>query len=387
MEVSYNVLVGDVRTQLAEIADNTVQCVVTSPPYWGLRDYGNDGQIGLEQTPDEFISELVFVFREVWRVLSDEGTLWLNIGDSYSSHKDCKSTAQTLAMGGASEAATVIDKGKSVSRNSKVLKSVGLKNKELVGIPWMLAFALRADGWYLRQEIIWAKPNPMPESVKDRCTKSHEQIFLLTKSSRYFFDSDAIAEPAQNWGTRDRSEMRNSTEDPLLKHHGLEGKEDEENPTRNKRSVWTVPTRPFKAAHFATFPPELIRPMILAGTSEFGKCDQCGNQFVRVIETGTIAERQTRDSTIGVIPGRDSVTRLNSVNMETLPKKHVGWEPSCECVEAKAVPCLVLDPFAGAGTTLFVANEEGRNAIGVELNDEYVKIIHARMNKLPQKLF
>lgn len=383
MEVSYNVLVGDVRTQLAEIADKTVQCVITSPPYWGLRDYRSDGQIGLEQTPDEFISELVFVFREVKRVLSDEGTLWLNIGDSYSSHKDCKSTAQTLAMGGGSESATVIEKGKSVSRNSKVLKSVGLKNKELVGIPWMLAFALRADGWYLRQEIIWAKPNPMPESVKDRCTKSHEQIFLLTKSPRYFFDSDAIAEPAVS---NNKPRQFGATNQIGTLRHDV-GRIFEDNGLRNKRSVWTVPTKPFKAAHFATFPPELIRPMILAGTSEFGKCDHCGNQFVRVIETGTIAARQTRDSTIGVIPGRDSVTRLNSVNMETLPKKHVGWEPSCECVEAKAVPCLVLDPFAGAGTTLFVANEEGRNAIGVELNDEYVKIIHARMNKLPQKLF
>ena len=184
------ILIGDVREQLKQLPDQSVNCVVTSPPYWGLRDYGNDGQIGLEQTPDAFIDELVAVFREVKRVLRNDGTLWVNMGDSYSSHKDCKSVSQTLSRGGSSESASVIEKGKSVSRNSKVLKSVGLKNKDLVGIPWMLAFALRADGWYLRQDIIWNKPNPMPESVGDRCTKAHEYIFLLSKEPKYYFDNE-----------------------------------------------------------------------------------------------------------------------------------------------------------------------------------------------------
>lgn len=191
-------IVGDCRDVMRQlVADGVkVQTCVTSPPYYGLRNYGMDGQIGLEETPQAYIDAMVEVFRCLWDLLDDEGTLWLNIGDSYSSHKDCKSVGQTLAKGTSREDAHVMDLGLSRVRDTKMLKSQGLKNKDLIGIPWMLAFALRADGWYLRQDIIWHKPNPMPESVTDRCTKAHEYVFLLTKSDRYYFDNESIKEPA-----------------------------------------------------------------------------------------------------------------------------------------------------------------------------------------------
>jgi len=236
MKTDYKVLQGDCRKTLKKLPEKSIHTCVTSPPYFGLRNYNDEeDQIGIEQSPEEYVQELVKVFREVKRVLADDGTLWLNLGDSYVS--------------------TPLDKS----------KMDGLKTKDLIGIPWRVAFALQQDGWYLRQDIIWDKPNPMPESVKDRCTKSHEYIFLLTKNPKYYYDNDSIKEPARNWGTRDRSKMRNGTTDPKLKHHGLQGKGWEENPKKNKRSVWTVNTKSYKGAHFATFPPDLIRPCILAG--------------------------------------------------------------------------------------------------------------------------
>lgn len=286
------ILIGDVRERLKQLPDQSVNCCVTSPPYWGLRDYGNDGQIGLEQTPDAFIDELVAVFREVKRVLRNDGTLWVNMGDSYSSHKDCKSVSQTLSRGGSSESASVIEKGKSVSRNSKVLKSVGLKNKDLVGIPWMLAFALRADGWYLRQDIIWNKPNPMPESVGDRCTKAHEYIFLLSKEPKYYFDNEAIKEPSAQLGKtkiRFGGNKYGDSDDP--KHATKSGNEYTDSGKRNKRSVWTVTKRPFKGAHFATFPPALIEPCILAGCPEGGTVL---DPFFGAGTTGLVAQRHNR---------------------------------------------------------------------------------------------
>ena len=231
-----------------------------------MRDYGVDGQLGLEKTPECYVAKMVEIFSEVNRVLKDDGTLWLNLGDTYSAHKDCKSVGQTLAKGTNSENAHVIDKGKSCSRNSKVLKSIGLKNKDLVGIPWMVAFALRADGWYLRQDIIWSKPNPMPESVTDRCTKSHEYIFLMAKSQKYFYDNEEVQEPIKAVGrprqfgaTNPSGTLRNDVGNMFV-----------DNSKRNKRSVWTVTTKPFKQAHFAVYPPDLIDPCILAGCPEGG---------------------------------------------------------------------------------------------------------------------
>ena len=264
-----SIVFGDCRDIMRQWAKDGVkaQTCVTSPPYYGLRDYGHDGQIGLEETPDDYIKAMVEVFKCVWDVLEDDGTLWLNIGDSYSSHKDCKSTPQSFAKGTAKEAAPVMDKGKSRIRDSKMLKSQGLKNKDLIGIPWMLAFALRADGWYLRQDIIWHKPNPMPESVKDRCTKAHEYIFLFSKKPQYFFDSEGIKEDALTAPAK-RNKAKEGYQADYAKGarfsdgertYGADGK-------RNKRDVWSVPVRAYKGAHFATFPPPLIEPCILAGS-------------------------------------------------------------------------------------------------------------------------
>ena len=250
---------GDCRETMRRWAACGVkaQTCVTSPPYFGLRDYGHPGQIGLEQTPEQYIAAMVEVFRCVWDVLADDGTLWLNIGDSYAGYHGNKNAAYDAAPS---------NKGGYFENQRKTLVNHnGIKNKDLIGIPWMLAFALRADGWFLRQDIIWSKPNPMPESVRDRCTKAHEYVFLLSKSERYFFDAEAIKEPAVTVGDT-RHLRRDKTADARLSPSGREGNGKPQAETRNRRSVWTVATRPYKGAHFATFPPALIEPCILAGS-------------------------------------------------------------------------------------------------------------------------
>ena len=252
------ILFGDCRETLKTI-DTKAQMCVTSPPYYGLRNYGGeDKQIGMEQTPEEYIEQLVDVFRSVRDVLTDDGTLWLNIGDTYYNYRsDGNYPKQTV-----SRTKQDLPDFSPVRGN----KLHNLKSKDLIGIPWMLAFALRADGWWLRQDIIWNKPNPMPESVKDRCTKSHEYIFLLSKSKQYFYDNEAIKEPVkQDWGTRDRTNGKyHNPGSGLAPHSGLSKSYDR----KNKRSVWTVTNKPYKGAHFACFPPDLIEPCILAGSRE-----------------------------------------------------------------------------------------------------------------------
>jgi DNA modification methylase len=243
------IYIGDNRDTLREIPDGSVQCVVTSPPYYGLRDYGNDAQIGLEDTPEAFVQALVEVFREVRRVLRDDGTLWLNLGDSYVAARSYQVTDQKWRDVGNSKASVVPQ---------------GLKPKDLIGIPWRVAIALQADGWYLRQDIIWHKPNPMPESVTDRCTKAHEYLFLLTKSARYYYDAEAVKERAEQAGRVRSDRMGGNKYVEGIKHSDggvFTGSE-----TRNCRSVWTVATQPYSGAHFATFPPKLIEPCILAGS-------------------------------------------------------------------------------------------------------------------------
>jgi DNA modification methylase len=371
------ILIGDVRERLKELPDQSINCCVTSPPYWGLRDYGNDGQIGLEQTPDAFIAELVSVFSEVKRVLRDDGTLWLNIGDSYASFRDGKATPDTSR---GQSTGTLVDKGKASNRKASTFANSPIKHKDLVGIPWMLAFALRADGWYLRQDIIWHKPNPMPESVMDRCTKAHEYIFLLTKSPKYYFDNEAIKEPSAQLGKtniRFGGNKYGDSDDP--KHATKSGNTYTDTGKRNKRSVWSIPVRPFKGAHFATFPTTLIEPCILAGTSDYGICNQCGTSYERIMVKGATPERKTRDKTLGVYPGRKSTTRLNSVDMAVVPKTHTGWKQMCKCESSEPVPSTVLDPFFGAGTTGLVAQRHNRKWIGCELNPEYAAIAQARI--------
>ena len=283
------ILFGDCRETLSTlkaqittgIAKRPRMCV-TSPPYYGLRDYGGeDNQIGQEQSPEEFVAQLVDVFSKVRDVLTDDGTLWLNIGDSYYNYrKDGEIPKQTFTQ-------SRQDLPKTTPRRSN--KLVGYKDKDLIGIPWMLAFALRADGWYLRQDIIWHKPNPMPESVKDRCTKSHEYIFLLSKSKYYHYDNEAIKEPVkQDWGTRDRTNGKyHNPGTGLQPHSGLT----KSYTKKNKRSVWSVNKKPYKGAHFATYPEELIEPCILAGSE---KGDIILDPFMGSGTTAVVAKKNGR---------------------------------------------------------------------------------------------
>ena len=312
---------GDCRAIMRQWAASGIkaQTCVTSPPYFGLRDYGHEGQIGLEKTPDEYIAAMVEVFRCVRDVLADDGTVWLNIGDSYASYRDGKATPDTTR---GDSTGTLVPKGSARNRMASTFQGSGVKHKDLIGIPWMLAFALRADGWYLRQDIIWHKPNPMPESVRDRCTKAHEYIFLLSKSEKYFFDSNAMKEPATNAGKRvllgKKSFSKGQAAGAGIAPSGNGNAEFYDVPeTRNRRSVWTVTTKPYKGAHFATFPPDLIEPCILAGS------------------------------------------RPNNI---------------------------VLDPFMGSGTTAQVAIENGREYLGCELNKSYEELQVNRINLATEKL-
>lgn len=318
------------------LTDSVVQCVITSPPYYGLRDYGVDGQIGLEQSPEEYVSKLVDVFREIWRVMRHDGTLWLNLGDSYAGSGGPGNQYDNKSSNGFKGAFTKYD------NPNRVVK--GLKPKDLIGIPWRVAFALQADGWYLRSDIIWHKPNPMPESVTDRPTKSHEYLFLLAKAERYYYDADAISEDVTgstitrlsqnidgqtgseraNGGNKTNGNMKavgkayffarsvNECPPPGQRNQHREDREEiEYTGKRNRRTVWTIPTRPYSGAHFATFPPALVEPCILAGSR----------------------------------PGD-----------------------------------LVMDPFSGTSTVGEVAIQHRRRYIGIELNPEYLPLAIDRTN-------
>lgn len=282
------ILKGNCLISLKELPDQHVQTCVTSPPYWGLRDYGVDGQLGLEKTPDEYVANMVNVFREVKRVLKDDGTLWLNLGDSYCGGGNNRGATSPISDKQKSNEGA---QGQVAQFGVHKFKSDSIKPKDLVGIPWRVAFALQADGWYLRQDIIWHKPNPMPESVRDRCTKAHEYIFLMSKSPKYYFDSDAILEPfteTREGKTRDRgatplTAMKNDRTNSGGFTRAREGK--------NKRSVWTVTTKPFKGAHFATFPMDLIEPCILAGSAPG---DYVLDPFAGAGTTGVVCKKHGR---------------------------------------------------------------------------------------------
>ena len=315
------IIQGDSLTILRTLPDNLIDCCVTSPPYFGLRDYQVDNQIGLEKTPSEYVQKLVDVFREVRRILKPTGTLWLNLGDSYAGSGGMGSFVDNKAKKGMS----VI---KDYNRSGDV---EGIKPKNILGIPWRVAFALQDDGWILRQDIIWHKPNPMPESVKDRCTKSHEYIFLLSKTGKYYYDYKAIQEEATGYDGRKDDQFKGGIKYEGREHQRWQYKnlqEDGQKPNslhlkrlqgeeylsdvRNKRSVWTVSTKPYSGAHFATFPPDLIIPMIQAGCPEKG---------------------------------------------------------------------LVFDPFMGSGTVAETARRLNRHYLGIELNPEYIKLIEKRLHQ------
>lgn len=388
-----NLIVGDCRRVLEELEPKSVQCCVCSPPYFGLRDYEHDGQIGLEETPDKYIAELVQVFRGVRRVLRDDGTLWVVIGDSYASGTTAvRSQAETSSVGGWSSPANQI------KRNGT---PPGVKPKDLIGVPWMLAFALRADGWWLRRDIIWDKPNPMPESCTDRPTSSHEYMFLLSKSETYFYDHEAIKEPTTTDEgrppgiVRDRELGYDSKEAvvrkrPSKKRGEFNGKTEQlpgrnafraVTDTRNKRSVWRVTTKPYPGAHYAVYPPKLIEPCILAGTSPQA-CELCGAPWERVTGepipgegrgSGNL-ERKYRGDFGGLFDDPHKRNQGFSIPWKPTSTPTIGWQATCKCEGATgSARCVVLDPFNGAGTTGLVCDRNGRDYIGIEINAEYAQ--------------
>lgn len=344
------------------IPDNTVQSIITSPPYWGLRNYHVDGQLGQEGTPEEYVENLVKAFREAKRVLRDDGTLWLVMGDCYAGAGDRR--------GGKGD-----ERGQAKKRKTPD-RGIGLKAKDLIGIPWLVAFALRADGWYLRLDVVWEKTNAMPESVRDRPTKAHEYVFLLSKSSRYFYDKTAIQEPYSTKSNpqevyagiaRKKYDQQGAQNPSDTKRRVLESMRNGRG--RNKRSVWRVSTQPFPGAHFATFPPKLVKPMILASTSEYGCCSQCGAPYVReVVRTGHVNRRESAH-----VPGNCS-TKTDSTGWALTTVATDSWIPSCDCDAAfdDLVPCIVLDPFGGAGTVSMVAKELKRDSIYIDIKREYL---------------
>jgi len=535
---TYEVLHGDCRETLKTLPDESVHCVVTSPPYFGLRDYGTgkweggdpecshenafgksrydyklnpglgptgvqdqssnaasavrpvveecpdcgaariDEQIGLEETPDAFVAELVGVFREIKRVLHPSGTVWLNLGDSY-----CSTAPGTMGDALRDGLSTNLsEETKESRRNMRPQTPSGMKPKDLIGIPWMVAFALRADGWYLRQDIIWNKPNCMPEPVKDRCTKNHEYIFLLSKSSSYFYDHYAIRQPVAQSSIDRALDRKNDINRTFHSKHPSAGKNAPIDVTSmwgrfvdpftgaNKRSVWTVTTQSYKKAHFATYPPDLIEPCILAGTSAHGACADCLTPWERVVHKPDMSKRPTRsenakqnDLSIHLNNGWGEREKSSGQAWQKWrdenPDVSVGWRPGCECrgkltyeevtiparmsqeqllesgwgVNSKGeyagenqkdyassgaqgasdvkrrmiesatkpkvrkdwvyrsdipldehpvVPCVVLDPFGGSGTTAGVAIKHGRQAILCELNPDYAGLIDERIHSI-----
>ncbi len=421
-EEAQRIIVGDCREVLRTLPECSVHCCVTSPPYWGLRDYGVDGQLGSESTPDEFLSTMVDVFREVRRVLRDDGTLWLNMGDGY---------AGTSPSGTQGQPGDRADRTFTAER-MRAKGGCGLKPKDLIGMPWRLALALQADGWWLRSDIIWHKPNPMPESCTDRPTKAHEYVFLLPKRANYYYDAEAIREK-QGTPTRRQKTFRggcyteNTAFDNSYDYTGHEPYSDGQTSLhgRNKRSVWaitegeieqfrqwrseqirqkpdvwTISTQSFSEAHFATYPEKLVAPCIMAGTSDKGCCPECGAPWKRVTEKSRVPTRPGKNSKVYVDPdGSPYEQHSGDVVGNRDPQRHTtetrttGWEPGCECIEPDEhntpeyrldlplapEPCLVLDPFAGSGTTGVVARKHGRNFIGIELNEEYAEMARRRI--------
>jgi DNA modification methylase len=365
----------DATAFLQQCEPDSVHCMVTSPPYWGLRDYGVPGQMGLEPTLEAFLEGMVELFREARRVLHPMGTLWVNMGDSY---------AARMRQSGPEYAGEMTRSSKGILVDGKRPLPIGLKEKDLIGQPWRLALALQADGWWLRSDIIWHKKNPLPESVTDRPTKSHEHIFLLTKQPRYFYDAEAVRENVGN-PTRRTNGMRSPD--------FLEGKSfynkstggwDNYNETtttsgRNKRDVWTVATQAQPEAHFATFPEKLIEPCILAGCPP-KVCETCGIPHVRVVEKDTFDRTQDRLYVKGHNNPSGKVPGSNTRGMPNGNPRSLGWQPQCEC-EAGTQPGIVMDFFMGSGTVAKVAIQHGRRWIGCELNPEYIEIAERRLNK------
>jgi DNA modification methylase len=427
---------GDVRSILDTFPSRSVQCIVTSPPYWKLRNYLVKNQIGLEHIPDCetygqvqcgqcYVCTMVGIFRQLKRILRNDGTLWLNLGDTYTTPGENRNGLNSNSLDGSNKLAPVRKHNHGNKRES-IEDKTGLRDGNLLGIPWRVALALQKDRWILRNDVIWGKPNPMPESVTNRCTKAHEYLFLFTKTNQYYFDMGAIKEkqsintlkihnkrPSQIRGNKVYSIQSNRNDG------GYKNKSTNINPdtNKNKRSVWTVEednqllqwlsenkpeilqqfldeqrnnkdvwsvaSQPYRGAHFATFPEKLIRPCILAGSSEKGCCPHCKSPWERKLEVAT--ER------IGKDRGGNYKNRSNEPGIEHqskmdgtkggykpgmfYPSKTIGWRSTCNCehTEDELIPCTILDPFMGSGTTTVVSLEHERNSVGIELSEEYIK--------------
>ncbi len=426
--------VGDAREVLSQMPDECVDMVVTSPPYWGLRDYGegtdtvwdadedcthiwgnenikkldlqagNDdfkrkwreeassekcstgsfcqkcgawkGQLGLEPTPELYVKHLTDIFREVKRVLKPSGTVWLNLGDTYSATR-WSDTPSTTGISG--EESDVVTK-----------KETQIPDKNLVGIPWRVAFALQDDGWYLRNDIIWAKPNPMPESVSDRCTTSHEHIFLLSKNKQYFYDQDSIREShksSEDLERRNKLDYKRVINNPRKDLGGRSRDEYYHTKGRNKRDVWNITTKPYSGAHFAVFPPVIPKTCIKAGCPP-KVCGECGKPYERITEKGKIVEKRTPEAGMRAKESEkifgEGTKKANSGlrdGYELRENRTLGWKPACDCDTEETEPGIVLDPFIGAGTTGMVAEELGRKWIGIDISEEYREQALTRIEK------
>lgn len=436
MTPAFEIRCGSALEVLRTMAEASVHCAVTSPPYWSLRDYGvaptiwggdadclhlfvdgNDvcticsawrGCLGLEPTPELYVNHLVDIFDEVRRVLREDGTLWLNLGDCYAAGGRSGNTGEASGLQGSKRhqeesklAGNRIGSRSSFRRDRAPRGDIahkiapGIKPKDLIGIPWLVAFALRDRGWYLRSDIIWAKSNPMPESIQDRPTKSHEYLFLFAKSEDYYYDAHPIREGvtgnshARGKGVHPKSAP---TRGRIRANASFSAAVTGLVSSRNRRSVWALPTQPFPGAHFATFPTRLVEPCILAGTSEHGCCSICGAPFRRLVERGAelidqkIVGGCNRDGQYhgkakkaydGT--GAQDPSAVKARILEGMRERiTVGWKPGCRHTLRTIEPCTVLDPFAGSGTTGVVAQKLGRSFIGIELNPDYVQMAQSR---------
>jgi DNA modification methylase len=427
------VLLGDVRQQLSTLPNDSIQCVITSPPYWSMRDYGMAGQIGLEPTLAEYICNQVAVFEEVRRVLRPDGTLWLNLGDGYFGSGSGPTGDTSTLKASRNQEQSKADR-QSFRRDRRDVGDVqhkrGIMPKNLMGIPWRLALALQEAGWWLRSDIIWSKPNPAPESARDRPTRAHEYLFLMTKRPRYFYDAEAIKEPLsantlarisqanfanqkggpKDYGKHEKGGARSRSTRKMLEN--LAGKTGlnpkaikapsgvKQNASmtaaisrglapggRNKRTVWSISPQASSEEHYAAFPQRLVEPCLFAGTSAYGACAECEAPFKRlvdIIDHAGVLGASYHDHK------NDRARGQRDVPSQALAPQRItrDWVPSCNHpASVGVVPCVVLDPYLGSGTTAIVAKKYGRDYIGIELNEDYVKMAERRISRQQAGMF